>query len=100
MVDLDRSINVARKTGKTELGVNSAIKAAKNGDAKAIVMASNAPAEYQEDLEYYAGLSGVPVIIYPKSSQDLGIACGRPHLTAFVTIFSPGDSDILQAIEN
>ena len=31
MVDIDRSINVARKSGKTSLGLNSAIKAAKKG---------------------------------------------------------------------
>lgn len=98
MVDLDKSINVARKSGNTELGVNTAIKAAKNGDAKVIVVAANAPGESKEDLVYYAGLSGVPVIEYPKSSQDLGIVCGRPHLTAFVTVFNPGDSDIMEAI--
>lgn len=99
MVDLDRSINVARKSGKTSLGVNAALKAAKLGNAKAIVVASNALGEHKEDVAYYAKLSGVPLITYPKTSQDLGIACGRPHLTAFVTIFSPGDSDILSAIE-
>ena len=98
MVDLDRSISVATKSGKTEFGVKRAIKAAKNGDAKAIVMASNAPKEMREDVSRYAELSEIPVIEYPKSSQDLGIACGRPHLTAFVTIFSAGDSDILNAI--
>ncbi len=98
MVDLDRSINVATKSGKTEFGVKRALKAARNGDAIAIVMASNAPSEFQEDVTRYAGLSEVPIIVYPKSSQDLGIACGRPHLTAFVTIFDAGDSDIMQAV--
>ncbi|MHA2501766.1 MAG: 50S ribosomal protein L30e [Candidatus Kariarchaeaceae archaeon] len=98
MVDLDRSINVATKSGKTEFGVKRAIKAAKNGDAQVIVMASNAPEEFKEDVTRYASLSEVPIIEYPKSSQDLGIACGRPHLTAFVTVFDAGDSDILQAV--
>lgn len=98
MVDLDRSINVATKSGKTEFGVKHAIKAAKNGDAKAIVMAANAPEEFKADVTHYASLSEIPIIDYPKTSQDLGIACGRPHLTAFVTIFDAGDSDIMQAI--
>ena len=52
----------------------------------------------KEDVLRYASLSEIPVIPYPKSSQDLGIACGRPHLTAFVTIFNAGDSDIMSAV--
>jgi len=99
MVDLDRSISVARKSGKTALGIKSAIQAAKHGDAKVVIVASNAPIEARQDLEYYAKLSDVPLLSYPKTSQDLGIVCGRPHLTAFVTIFNPGDSDILDAIK-
>jgi len=95
MVDLDRSISVATKSGKTKFGIKQAIKAAKNGDAKAIVVAANAPWDMRQDILRYAGLSEIPIIEYPKSSQDLGIACGRPHLTAFVTIFSAGDSDIM-----
>ncbi|MHA2171725.1 MAG: 50S ribosomal protein L30e [Candidatus Kariarchaeaceae archaeon] len=100
MVDLDRSISVAKKSGKTELGLNSALKAARTGEAKAIVIAANAPQESRRDLEYYAKLSNLPIIHYPKTSQDLGIVCGRPHLTAYVTIYSPGDSNILDAIES
>ncbi|OLS28518.1 MAG: 50S ribosomal protein L30e [Candidatus Heimdallarchaeota archaeon LC_2] len=98
MVDLDRSINVARKSGKTSIGAKSAIKAAKLGKAKAIIVAANAPADQMEDVLYYAKLSGVPIIDFPRTSQDLGIICGRPHLTSFVTVFSAGDSDILEAI--
>ncbi|MHA2249568.1 MAG: 50S ribosomal protein L30e [Candidatus Kariarchaeaceae archaeon] len=99
MVDLDRSISVARKSGKTALGIKNAIRAAKHGDAKVVIVAANAPFEARQDLEYYAKLSDVPLISYPKTSQDLGIVCGRPHLTAFVTIFNPGDSDILEALK-
>ena len=98
MVDLDRSINVARKSGKTSIGAKSAIKAAKLGKAKAIVVAANAPENQKEDVLYYAKLSSVPIIDFPRTSQDLGIICGRPHLTAFVTVFNAGDSDILDAI--
>lgn len=100
MVDLDKSISVARKSGKTDLGMNKAIQAAKTGEAKLIVAAANAPREVKEDVEYYCKLSGIPLIEYPKSSQDLGIVVGRPHLTAFITIYHPGDSDIMDAIVN
>ena len=98
MVDLDRSISIATKSGKTEFGMKRAVKAARNGDAMAIIVAANAPDQMKEDVLRYASLSEIPVIPYPKSSQDLGIACGRPHLTAFVTIFNAGDSDIMSAV--
>ncbi len=99
MVDLDKSISVVRKTGKTALGVKQAIKSAKLGDAELIIIASNAPSEYKSDIEYYAKLSQIPIIYYPKTSYDLGVVIGRPHLTAFITVFDSGDSDILDAIE-
>lgn len=98
MVDLEKSISVARKSGRTDLGMKKALHAAKTGEAKLIIVASNAPREAREDLEYYCQLSETPIIEYPKSSQDLGIVVGRPFLTAFITIYNPGDSDILEAI--
>ena len=97
-MDVDRSISVATKTGKTKIGINSALKAARTGSAKMIIVASNAPLDMKTDLTYYASLSEIPIFMYDKTSQDLGIVCGRPHLTAFLTIFSAGDSDIMDAV--
>ncbi|MDH5401287.1 MAG: 50S ribosomal protein L30e [Candidatus Heimdallarchaeota archaeon] len=94
--NLDKAISVAQRSGKTALGVKKALSAARTGDAKAIVIASNAPNQLRDDVTYYANLSEIPVIEYPKTSQDLGILCGRPHLTAFFTIYKPGDSDIMK----
>ncbi len=99
MVDLDKSISVAIKSGETQLGINSAIRAAKMATAKLIVIAANTPEQEKEDLKYYADLSGIPIVEYPKSSQELGIICGRAHLTSAVSIMTPGDSDILDLIE-
>lgn len=98
MVDLDKSISVARKSGETKLGLKSAIKLAKLNEAKLIIVANNAPAGEKADLAYYANLSGVPIVEYSKSSQDLGIVCGRPHLTAAISIITEGDSDILDIL--
>ena len=66
MVDLDRSISIATKSGKTEFGMKRAVKAARNGDAMAIVVAANAPDQMKEDVLRYASLSEIPVIPYPK----------------------------------
>jgi large subunit ribosomal protein L30e len=99
MVDLDKSISVARKSGDTRIGLKAAIKSVKLNEAKVVVVASNAPENEKEDLYYYANLSQIPILEYPKSSQDLGTICGRPHLTSAITIISAGDSDILKLIE-
>ncbi|MCY3411459.1 MAG: 50S ribosomal protein L30e [Candidatus Heimdallarchaeota archaeon] len=99
MVDLDKSISVVRKSGKTDIGMKKAIHAAKTGNAKVIIAAANAPEDAKNDIEYYCKLSGIPIISYPKTSHDLGIVVGRPHLTAFITVYNEGDSDILEAIE-
>ncbi len=94
-IDLDRSISVVVRTGKTAFGIRTAIKSAKIRRAKAFIIAENTPTQTKEDLLRYARLSDIPVIIYPKSSLDLGINCGRPHLVSVVTIYDAGDSDIL-----
>lgn len=99
MVDIEKAVSVAIKSGKTDIGMKKAIHAAKTGEAKLIIVADNAPRDGREDLEYYANLSGVPLLNYSKTSQDLGIVCGRPHLVAFISIYNPGDSDIMSAIE-
>lgn len=99
MVDIDRAISVARKSGKTAIGVNSAKRSAKTGDAKLIIIADNAPKEHKEDIEYYCQLSNIPVLGYSKTSHDLGIVVGRPHLVAFITVYNPGDSDIMDAVK-
>ena len=96
MADLDRSINSAVKSGKTALGLKTAIKEAKMRRAKAIVVASNTLQSYKEDLLHYAKLSNIPILEYPGTSQDLGTICGRPHLVSALTIYDPGDSDILE----
>ena len=94
-MDLDKSINLAVKSGKTKIGMKLTLKLTKFKQAKAVIIAANALAKDREDLEYYANLSDIPIIRYPKSALDLGNICGRPHFTSALAIISPGDSDVL-----
>ena len=98
-MDYETSIRVVRKSGKTKLGIKNAIKLTKLREAKAIIVASNTPEEMLSDLKYYANLSKVPIINFPKTSQELGILCGRAHLTSTVSIIEEGESDILDFID-
>ena len=99
MIDINKAIATTVKTGKVSLGANNATKSAKLGRAKLILVASNCPRNVMDDITYYAGLSGVPVVIYKGSSIDLGVACGKPFMVSALIIREPGDSDILKLTE-
>lgn len=94
--DIDKSLSVAVKTGKILFGSNLTIKNAMTGKVKLIIIASNCPKDKRDKIEYYCKLSGIPLIIYPASSLDLGSACGKPFPVAALSIRDPGDSDIMK----
>ncbi len=99
MIDIDKSIASAVKTGKVSFGANSALLNAKTGKAKMIVLAANCPKNVKDDVEYYAKLSKVPVLSYKGSSMDLANVCSRPFIISALSIREPGDSEILKAVE-
>jgi large subunit ribosomal protein L30e len=99
MIDVDKAIGAAVKTGKVIFGAESAIKNAQTGKARIIVISANCPAEVRSDIEYYSGLSGVNVVVYKGTSIDLGMVCKKPFMISALTVKEPGDSDILKLIE-
>jgi len=99
MIDIDKAIATAVKTGKVYFGANFAIQSAKTGKAKMIIVASNCPAEIRNDIKYYCELSGIPLIVYKGTSTDLAMTCGKPFIVSALTIREPGDSEILKLVE-
>ncbi len=99
MIDVDKAITTAAKTGKVVFGANEAIRSVKTGKARLIVVASNSPSKIRENLECYGKLSQVPVITYKGNSIDLGVICRKQFAIAALTVKEPGDSDILKLIE-
>jgi len=100
MIDIDKAIAAAVKTGKVSFGANSAVQNAKTGKAKLIILAANCPKTIHEDLEYYCKLSRVPLITYKGSSMDLAAVCGNPFTVSALSIREPGDSEILRVTES
>ncbi len=96
MVDLARELKVAINTGKVVLGTRQTIKAILRGEAKLVVVAANAPPQIKSDVEYYAKLAQIPVIVYPGSSWELGAACGKPFKVASLAVIDPGESSIME----
>ena len=82
MIDIEKAIVTAVKTGKVLFGSNNAIKSAKLGRAKLIILASNCPQKIREDIEYYCKLSGIPILYYKGTGIDLGVvSVSYTHLT-------------------
>jgi large subunit ribosomal protein L30e len=99
MIDVDKAITTAVKTGKVSLGAASAVQNAQTGKAKLIILAANCPKDVRGDVEYYSKLSKVPLVIYKGTSLDLAAVCGKPFSVSALSIREPGDSEILKLTE-
>jgi large subunit ribosomal protein L30e len=99
LIDVNKAIVNAVKTGKVLIGAKKAVESAKYGRAKLILVAANCARNSIEEITYYSKLSAVPLFIYKGNSIDLGAACGKPHIVSALTVREPGDSDILRLCE-
>lgn len=99
MIDIDKAIASAVKTGKVSFGANSALQNAKTGKAKMIILASNCPKDIKEQIEYDGKISKVPVITYKGGSMDLAEVSGKLFIISALSIRESGDSEILKIIE-
>ena len=100
MIDVDKAIATAVKTGKVSFGTNTALQNAKTGKAKMIVLAANCPKDIKEQVEYYGKISKVPVMTYRGTSMDLAAVCNKLFIISALSIRETGDSEILKAIES
>lgn len=99
MIDIDKALASAVKTGKVSFGSNVALQNAKNGKAKMIVLSANCPKDLKEQIEYFGQLSKVPVVTYKGSSMDLAEVCNKLFIISALSIRETGDSDILKLTE-
>ena len=99
MIDVDKAIASAVKTGKVVFGASEAIRSARTGKARLIVVASNSPRQLRENIDHNGKLSQVPVVAYRSNSVDLGMICGKRFAVTALTVKEPGDSDIMKLTE-
>jgi len=99
MIDIDKALASAVKTGKVSFGSNTALQNAKTGKAKMIVLASNCPKDIKEQVEYYGEISKVPVITYKGTSIDLAEVCSKLFIISAMSIRETGDSEILKVVD-
>merc|ERR1712146_193573 len=65
------------KSGKSNLGYKTGLKAMRTGKAKLVILSSNLPPLRKSELEYYAMLSKTPVYHFKGTNTELGTACGK-----------------------
>jgi len=99
VIDVDKAIAAAVKTGKVTFGTGSALQNAKTGKAKLVVLATNCPKGAREAIERCCKLSDIPFIVFRGSALDLAAVCEKPFTVSALGIREPGDSEILKLTE-
>jgi large subunit ribosomal protein L30e len=94
MVDVSRVVQSVVKSGRAFYGAHQSEKAVKAGRAAVLVMSNNSPEEWRKKLERYATLSSIPVIPYPGSSRDLGMACRKPFAVSVLAVREIPEGDL------
>lgn len=98
MVDPDKAIYSVIRTGRVVLGSKRALNSLKMGKARMVVIASNAPKDLRNLVEYYSKVASIPVYTYGGASIELGRVCGKPFPVTMIAVRDPGDSDIMELV--
>lgn len=98
MIDFEKVIKTATKSGRLFFGFKKAMAAAQSGRAVAVIVSSTCPPGLLHQLLHHAALSNLPVHTYPSTSADLGLVCGKPFAVSTVTIRTLSDSSLLKAL--
>jgi len=94
VVDVNRVTQSVVKSGRAFYGVNQSANAVEAGRAVALIISDNCPEETRKELEKHATLSSIPIIDYPGSSRDLGIACRKPFAVSVLAVREIPEADL------
>ena len=99
MVDVNKQIRLAVKTGKVEFGSKTALSSVGQARAKLVILAHNCSKDARDEIVYQADMSEIPVYVFQGSSLDLGALCERPFPVSAMVVREPGDSEVLKLAE-
>ena len=74
------------KEGKVIFGYNQVSKYLKTKKLSFVVIAKNTPKHLRDDVLYLSKLARVEVVETEKTSQELGMLCGKPFPVAVLGI--------------
>ena len=93
-MDVQRSLRTVIATGKVLIGADQTAKAVEKGQAKLVILATNAP--NGDALRAAAAKKRVPVYAFEGMGTQLGPACGKPFAISAIAVLDAGTSDVLQ----
>jgi large subunit ribosomal protein L30e len=93
-MDVQRSLRTVIATGKVLIGADQTVKAVQRGEAKLVILATNAP--HAEDIRAAATKGKVPIYAFDGMGTQLGPACGKPFAISAMAVLDAGTSDVLQ----
>ncbi len=92
-MDINKALRTAISTGKVYFGIEQTKKALKKGEAKLIILSSNCPSMFVNDLNKQKKIS---TYNFNGSNIELGSACGKPFPISVLTVVKAGKSNIMQ----
>ncbi len=92
-MDINKALRTLVSTGKVYFGINEAKKALKAGKAKLIIISSNCPQGFIDDLNEYKKIS---THNFKGTNIELGSSCAKPFPISVLTVIRPGKSNIMQ----
>ncbi|XP_068628473.1 large ribosomal subunit protein eL30 [Battus philenor] len=95
---INSRLALVMKSGKYCLGYKQTLKTLRQGKAKLVIIAKNAPPLRRSEIEYYALLAKTGVHHYSGNNIELGTACGKYYRVCTLAITDPGDSDIITTL--
>ena len=92
-MDINKALRSLVSTGKVYFGINEAKKALEAGKAKLIIISSNCPQGFIDDLNEYKKIS---TYNFKGTNIELGSSCAKPFSISVLTVIRPGKSNIMQ----
>jgi large subunit ribosomal protein L30e len=92
-MDVQRSLRTVIATGNVLIGADQTAKAVAKGEAKLVILASNAPEG--EGIRAAAGKKRIPVYAFEGNGTQLGPACGKPFAISALAVLDAGQSDVM-----
>ena len=92
-MDINKALRTLVSTGKVYFGINEAKKALKSGKVKLVIISSNCPKDFIDDLDNYKKTS---TYSYKGTNIELGSSCGKPFPISVLTVIKPGKSNVMQ----
>jgi len=98
-LDIKRQLRIAVSTGEVSIGYSQTLKTMKTGRAKLVVISNKGAPGRAEEIKAIAKPLQVPIYVFDGDGRQLGVAASKPFPISALTIKKPGESEILDIVE-